>query len=165
MTESEIRDFIKYIDPEIRVKFVTQKTMKRNKVDSIAYAMPYRWLICFSKNIISWGKIVTFSVILHELGHIYTGITSRCSYDELRAQLWGIKVAQMLRMHGLAEYMWKEYRDLSKSKQYPKRYQMASKLIQRLPNPICCRNIYDALEYKDGIADPLWLDKLITKLL
>jgi len=166
VTQKQIIDFIKYIDPEIKVEFVSERTMRRRKVSSVAYAMPYKWLVCFCIDIVKWNRLVACSVILHELGHIYTGVTKNESHDELRAQLWAIRIAYLLKLYGLAEYMWKEICDLDKTQSYIKnrRYYMASKLAKRLPNPIKCYKVYEALEYANGISNPAWFNQMLQMI-
>jgi hypothetical protein len=166
VTQKQIIDFIRHIDPEIKIEFVSERTMKRRKVPSVAYAMPYKWLVCFGKEIVKWNRIVVYSIILHELGHIYTGVTKSDSKDELRAQLWAIKIANLLKMYGLSEYLWKEIRDLDKTQSYKegRRYFLASKLAKKLPHPIKSHKIYEAIEFKNGVSNPNWFNQLLEMI-
>jgi len=167
VTKNQITDFITYIDLEIKVEFVTERTMKRRKVNSIAYAKPYKWLVCFNKDITKWNSLIIYSVVLHELGHIYTGVSKSESKDELRAQLWGIRIAQLLKLYGVAEYMWKEICELYKTQTYKenRRYFLASKLANRLPSPIKSYKIYQAIEYNNGVSNPDWFNKLLKMII
>jgi len=167
VTKQQITDFIKYIDPEIKVEFVTEGTMKKRKVNSIAYAEPYKWLVCFIKDITKFNSLIIYSVVLHELGHIYTGISKSKSKDELQAQLWGVRIARLLKLYGVAEYMWKEICDLYKTKTYKKDriYFLASKLANRLPSPIKSHKIYQAIEYNNGVSNPGWFNQLLKMII
>lgn len=167
MTKHQIIDFIKYIDPEIKVEFVTERTMKRRKVNSVAYAEPYKWAVCFSKDITKWNSLIIYSVVLHELGHIYTGVSKSEAQDELRAQLFGVRIAQLLKFFGVAEYMWKEICGLYKTQTYKdnRRYFLASKLANRLPSPIKSQKVYQAIEYSNGVSNPGWFSQLLKMII
>jgi len=167
VTKQQIIDFIEYIDPEIKIEFVTERTMRRRKVYSVAYAQPYKWLVCFSKDIVKWNSLIVYSVILHELGHIYTGVSKSDPQDELRAQLWGIKIAQLLKFYGVAEYMWKEICDLYKTQTYNegRKYFIASKLANRIPNPIKSYRVYQAIEFENGVSNPGWFNQLLKMII